>query len=237
MKPELKPESTELTPRMQRAVTGGAGETKRAWKRTISFAVIALLAVPLFAQAPKGWLLRGDRSAEAIDPDAPGTIKLVTSGAGFHVTTPQAAIFWNPANTASGNYTLKGTFTLMQPTGHAEYYGLIFGGSGLQGPDQSYLYFVISEDGTWLVKHRAGPVTDTVVDKTPNAAVKQPGAGGKSTNALEVRVMASKIDFVVNGTVVGSTPKTGSAAKTDGIYGIRSNHHLEEQVDNFGLSK
>jgi hypothetical protein len=67
--------------------------------------------------------------------------------------------------------------------------------------------------------------------------VKQPDASGKATNALEVRVGASKIDFVVNGTVVGSTPKSGMAAKTDGVYGIRSNHHLELQVDNFGMGK
>jgi hypothetical protein len=207
-------------------------------KRNISFAVIALLAgVALFAQAPKGWMVRTDRSASAADPDAAGSVKLMAMGTGLHVTTPQAAVFWNPANTAAGNYTLKGTFTLVQPTGHAEYYGLLFGGSGLQGAEQSYLYFVISEDGTWLVKHRSGNSTDTVVDKTPNAAVKQPDTTGKSTNALEVRVMASKIDFVVNGTVVGSTPKTGVAAKTDGIYGIRSNHHLEEHVDGFGLAK
>ena len=213
-------------------------DLKAEMKRNVFFAVLALLAVlPLFAQAPKGWMVRGDRSAEAQDPDAAGAIKFVATGSGFHVTTPQAAVFWNPANSASGNYTLKGTFTLVRPTGHAQYYGLIFGGSGLQGADQSYLYFVISEDGTWLVKHRRGASTDTVVDKTPNAAVKQPDASGKSTNALEVRVTTNKIDFVVNGTVVGGTPKTGVAAKTDGFYGIRSNHQLEEQVDAFGLAK
>ena len=58
-----------------------------------------------------------------------------------------------------------------------------------------------------------------------------------STNALEVRVMADKVDFVVNGKVVNSAPKTGMAAKTDGVYGIRVNHMLEVQVDGFALSK
>jgi hypothetical protein len=42
------------------------------------------------------------------------------------------------------------------------------------------------------------------------------------------------VDFVVNGTVVHSEPKTGALAKTDGVYGIRINHLLEVQVDNFG---
>jgi hypothetical protein len=49
--------------------------------------------------------------------------------------------------------------------------------------------------------------------------------------------MADKIDFVVNGTVVKSLPKTGAAAKTDGIYGLRINHHLDVQVDDLGVSK
>jgi hypothetical protein len=32
-------------------------------------------------------------------------------------------------------------------------------------------------------------------------------------------------------------PKTGPAAKTDGIYGIRINHQLDVQIDGFGVSK
>jgi len=67
--------------------------------------------------------------------------------------------------------------------------------------------------------------------------VKKPDATGKSTNALEVRVGADKIDFVVNGVVVNTQPKSGATAKTDGIYGIRINHLLEVQVDGFAASK
>jgi len=207
-------------------------------KRHAAVAVLALIAVmPLLAQVPKGWMLRVDRSTEASDPDAPGPIKLVTTASGFHVTTPQAAVFWNPANTATGNYTLKGTFKLMKSTGYLEYYGLIFGGSNLAAAGQEYLYFVITDDGTWLVKRRTGGTTQEVSDKTPSSAVKKPDANGSCTNALEVRVMADKIDFVVNGTVVKTLPKTGPAAKTDGIYGLRINHHLDVEVDGLGVSK
>jgi hypothetical protein len=56
------------------------------------------------------------------------------TASGFHATNPQAAVFWHPANTATGNYSLKGTFTLMKPSGHTNYYGLVFGGSELGGP-------------------------------------------------------------------------------------------------------
>src|ERR1700720_862861 len=207
-------------------------------KRHRLLALLVLLAVaPLGAQTPSGWKMRVDRSMNASDPDAAGTIKFVTMGSGFHATNPQAAVYWNPANTATGDYTLKGTFTLMKPSGHNNYYGLVFGGSGLEGPQQSYLYFVIAQNGTWLIKRRDGDATATVFAKTPSDAVKKPDASGKSTNSIEVRVGAGKTDFVVNGEVVHTEPKSGATAKTDGIYGIRVHHLLEVQVDGLTVSK
>jgi hypothetical protein len=207
-------------------------------KHFVGFVLAAMLALaPAFAQSPKGWKVRGDHSSDASDPDAAGAIKFVVSGSGFHATNPMAAIYWNPANTATGNYTLKGTFKLIKSNGYDEYYGLTFGGSGLDGAMQSYLYFMVTDDGTYLIKRRDGSSTQGVSPKTPNAAVKKPDAGGTATNALEVRVMADKIAFVINGTVVTTLPKTGPAAKTDGIYGIRINHQLDVQIDGFAMSK
>jgi hypothetical protein len=207
-------------------------------KRFVAVAVLALLtAIPLIAQAPKGWLLRADRSTSASDPDAPGAIKFTATESGFHAINPQAAVFWNPANTATGNYTLKGTFTLMKPSGHTNYYGLVFGGSGLDGAAQSYVYFLVAQDGTWLVKRRTGDAATDVLPKTASNAVKKPDASGQSTNALEVRVMADKIELVVNGTVVNSMPRSAQTPKTDGIYGIRVNHLLDVQVDGLAVAK
>ena len=124
----------------------------------------------------------------------------------------------------------------MKPSGHTNYYGLVFGGHDLEGGEQSYLYFVVAQDGTWLIKRRDGNGTSAVSAKTPSDVVKKPDDSGKSTNALEVRVGADKVDFVVNGAVVHSEPNS-VLAKTDGIYGIRINHLLEVQVDGFGVSK
>lgn len=206
-------------------------------KSYIRVAGLALIAFALAAQAPPaGWKMRVDRSASASDPDASGAIKFVTIGAGFHATNPQAAVYWNPANTAAGAYTLKGTFTLMKPSGHTNYYGLVFGGSAIEGPQQSYLYFVVAQDGTWLIKRRDGDATSNVSAKTPADAVKKPDSNGQSVNALEVRVGADKVDFVVNGVVVNTQPR-GALAKTDGVYGIRINHLLEVRIDGFGVSK
>ena len=201
----------------------------------LAIALAAFVIAPLTTYAQQGWKIRADRSADVKDPDAPGDIKFMEMGGGLHAINPQAAIYWNPANSAAGSYTLKGTFKLMKPSGHTNYYGLIFGGSNLEGPTQSYTYFLVAQDGTWLIKKRDGEATPMVAPKTPSDAVKKPGADGTSVNALEVRVGADTVDFVVNGTVVHSMPK--SSLKTDGIAGLRVNHLLEVMITGFGVTK
>src|SRR5215475_8773341 len=197
-----------------------------------------LLAIVVSAQTPAGWKQRLDRSTSASDPDAAGTVKFVTMGSGFHATNPAAAVFWNPTNNASGNYTAKASFRLVKPSNHTNYYGLVFGGSELEGPNQNYIYFTVAQDGTWLLKRREGDANaPTIGGKTTSDVVKKPGADGTSVNDLEVRVQANKIDYVVNGTVVHSTPKAGMTAKTDGLVGIRVNHMLEVHIDNFAVVK
>jgi hypothetical protein len=207
-------------------------------KRFAYVAAIALLiTVPLAAQTTKGWKLRIDRSTTASDPDAAGNVQFMAMGTGFHAINPQAAVYWNPANNAAGTYTLKGNFTHVKPSDHTNYYGLVFGGSSLEGPQQTYIYFLVAQDGSYLIKQRAGDATTNDVARNVNAAVRKPGANGSSVNALEVRVQADKVDYVVNGTVVHSTPKSGATAKTDGLYGFRVNHRLEVMVDGLALSK
>ena len=198
--------------------------------------LIVAAVVPLAAQAPAGWKERIDNSTNATDPDDNPKVKFVSMGKGSHVTSGPAATFWNPSNTASGNYTLKGTFILFKPSGHTNYYGLVFGGEDLGGPKQNYIYFMVAQDGTYTVIHRAGDQTHSI-QRSKHEAVKVPGADGRSTNALEVRVTAKDISYVVNGTVVHTTPKSGMTAKTDGIVGVRINHLLDVHVDGFEVTK
>jgi len=206
-------------------------------RRLILLSTLFTLAlVPLAAQSTAGWKIRPDRSTSASDPDGAGEIKFTAMGKGFHAVNPAAAVYWHPSNTATGTYTLKGTFTLNKPSGHNNYYGLVFGGSGLEGADQAYLYFLIGQNGTFIVKRRLGdPKTEDVVGRTPSDAIRKPDAGGKSTNTLEVRVAADKVDFVVNGTSVHSAPKAG--LETDGIWGIRVNHQLDVMIEDIGVTK
>jgi hypothetical protein len=194
--------------------------------RRLTPALLALLlAAPLSAQAPAGWLERVDASTDAADPDDVPNVTVRTVANGFEVTTGPAVTLWNPANTATGNYTLEGTFTLLQPSGHVNYYGLILAGSGLEGASQSYIYFLVAQNGSFIIRHRAGNETvHDIVARTANAAVVQPDANGQSVNRLQVRVGASETQFVVNGTVVHTAPKSGMTTRTDGIWGVRVNH-------------
>ena len=203
-----------------------AGEPPTAQEDTSAAAV----------QVPQGWKVRVDRSQSAVDPDDTPNLMFMTMGNGFHVTGGPAGVFWNPANTATGNYAVKGNFTLQQPSSHVNYYGLIFGGSELEGASQNYIYFLIAQDGTYLIKHRAGEEVHDVKGDTPHDAIKKPDTSGKSMNALEVRVSGNDISYVVNGTVVDTTPKTGMTAETDGLTGFRVNHQLDVHVDGFEVT-
>jgi hypothetical protein len=194
-------------------------------------ALALLLSAPLAAQAPAGWQMRVDRSTNAADPDDVPDVKFVTMGSGFHVTTGPAVVLWRPSNTATGAYTIKARFRLVKPSGHNNYYGLVFGGEDLAGAGQNYLYFLVAQNGTFIIKHRGGDATHDVKARTANAAVARPDSTGSSVNVLEVRVAADKIDYVVNGIVVHTTPKSGMTAKTEGLWGLRVNHQLEVHVD------
>ena len=195
--------------------------------------LMALLAVLIAAPAcsirsattSAGLQLRLDRSTNADDPDDVPNVTVADVGSGFQINTGPAVTAWNPSNTASGTYTLSGTFTMIEPSGHVNYYGLVYGAGGMEGDGQNYLYFLVAQNGTYIVKHRAGnETTHDIQGRTSHSAIATPNADGRSVNALEVRVGADATQFVVNGVVVFTAPKTGMAARTDGIWGVRVNH-------------
>jgi hypothetical protein len=202
------------------------------------FVLALLLAAPLAAQAPAGLQMRVDESTEASDPDDVPEVRITTAANGFEVRTGPAAVLFNPANTATGNYTLRGTFRLNSRSSHTNYYGLVLGGRELQGANQNYLYFLVAQNGQFLIKHRMGEMVHDIVPATRNpAVVGMPAEGPASTNALEVRV-GTNVDFVVNGTVVHSVPKTSLAGATDGIWGVRINHVIPSvTVEGLGVTR
>jgi hypothetical protein len=194
-------------------------------RRFVPAFLALLLALPVAAQTPAGYRMRVDASTDVNDPDDVPEVQVTNVANGFEVRTGPAVMLWNPANNATGNYTLEGTFTLLQPSGHVNYYGLVFGGRNLDA-NASYIYFLVAQDGSFTIRHRAD--NETVHDiqgRTPNAAVAGMAAGAApSVNRLQVRVGASDVQFVVNDQVVHTAPKSGMTANTDGVWGVRVNH-------------
>lgn len=168
--------------------------------------------------------------------------KFVSMGSGIHVTAGPAAIYWNPANAPTGNYSVKATFNQTKASAHPEGYGLIASGRDLDKPNQSYAYFLIRQDGKFIINHRANDSTvHKIVDWTANPAIKAIDESGKASNALEIKVDASQVHFLVNGTEVHALPRGivdggPEHAGSTGIVGIRVNHNLDVHIDGFAVT-
>ena len=168
--------------------------------------------------------------------------KFVEEGGALHLTIGPAATYWNPANTASGNYTVKATFKEPKPSGnHPHPYGVFIGGNKLDSDDQSYLYCVAYSDGTFLVRGFSGTTPVTVSKRQPHAAVNKAGADGV-TNEVAWTVKGDRAECVINGTAVAGFDKSeivgaGKLESTDGIVGLRVSHNVDVVVSGFGVTK
>jgi len=206
-------------------------------------ALLAALTTPLAAQdhadqaasgggtVPAGWTIRADRG------DAKHA-KVVSMGQGLHITLGPAIILYRSDTQGTGAFHTLARFTQATPSEHPEGYGLFIGGQGLDGAAQKYIYFLVRQDGSYLIKRREGEKTSDVSKGwVQHPAVKQPDTKGSATNLLEVdnKRDPSKLVFLVNGQKV-----YGMEAKTmalDGIVGIRVNHNLDLHVDGFDVHR
>lgn len=178
-----------------------------------------------------GWQARVDRPNQKIED-----LKFVSMGPGFHVTSGPAAIYYNPANAAKGNYTVKASLTQTKAPSHREAYGIFVAGDDLTGDKQSYYYLVIAGTGEFTLKHRAGTETHTLVDWTANPAIKKADEAGKATNEVAIEVGAQDVRFLVNGSEVHKAPRSQLGA-VDGVAGLRVNHNLDVHVGSFSVTK
>lgn len=196
-------------------------------------------------QLPAGWALRFDpvrARPGAPTPPAPtaADVAFMAMGGGFHVQSGPSAIYYRESEPATGAYTLSARFTQSRSMGH-EAYGLVLGGSNLQTPEQTYLYFLIRPaDGAVLINHRTSDAAPrSLVAWTPAAAVNEEAAGtGAATNELSVRVTPDAVHFLVNGTEVQSLTRAQlGGASTDGLVGVRINHNLDLMIERFGVTR
>ena len=153
--------------------------------------------------------------------------------------------YWNPANTATGNYTVSGTFTEPQyqnVNDHPHPYGLFIAGNDMGTDQQSYLYCAAYGNGRFIVRgFGPEPFQMNGGRGAENAAVNR--AAGRNqpvTQRIAMSVKGDSVTCSINGTQVASYPKTalvtaGKLKSTDGVYGIRFAHNTDGFVT--GLAK
>lgn len=171
--------------------------------------------------------------------------KFAPEAQGFHVTTGPAVTYWKAAK-ASGNYTVKATFTepqYMNLNDHPHPYGIVIAGNDMGTATQSYLYCSAYGNGTFIVRG-FGPAPFQVngprAEANP-AIHKAAGKGQPVAQEIAVSVAGDRVECAINGTVVGSYDKAGLVAagklkSTDGLYGLRFGHNTEVVVTGFGAS-
>ena len=173
--------------------------------------------------------------------------KLTKEGDTFHVTTGPAVAYWSSANKATGDYTVKATFTepkYMNLNSHPHPYGIFIGGNEMGSATESYLYCAAYGNGRFIVRgFGPDPFQMNGFQGDANAAVHQAaGVGQPVTQQIAISVKGGRVQCSINGTVVADYPKAalvteGKLKSTDGIYGLRFAHNTEVNVSGLSVSQ
>jgi hypothetical protein len=193
-----------------------------------------------------GWQGKIDLAAEK-QGQTVNNAKLEQKGNVLHVTTGPAITYWNPANTATGNYTVKATFhepQYMSLNNHPHPYGIVVAGNDLGTATGSYLYCAAYGNGNFIVRG-FGPDPFQLNGRRGGAAPsvnRAAGPGSPVTQEIAVTVSADSVSCSINGAVVGTYPKAdvvaaGKLKSTDGVYGVRFAHNTEGTVTGLSMTK
>lgn len=174
-------------------------------------------------------------------------LKLAKDGNALHVTTGPAATLWNPANTASGDYTVKATFTepkYMNLNDHPHPYGIVIAGNDMGTDSVSYLYCAAYGNGNFIVRG-FGPEPFQMNGRrgeANDAVHKAAGPGQPVSQEIAMSVKGDRVECAINGTVVASYAKSdvvapGKLKSTDGVYGIRFAHNTDATVTGLTMTK
>lgn len=192
-----------------------------------------------------GWVGKIDARAEKAGQTI-NDAKLVREGDALHVTTGPAVTYWNPANTATGNYTVSATFTepkFMNLNTHPHPYGIVIAGNDMGTAQQSYLYCAAYGNGNFIVRGFGPESFQMNGHGETNAAVhKAAGPGKPVTQEIALSVKDDHVSCSINGTVVATYDKSalvtaGKLKSTDGVYGIRFAHNTDATVTGLAVTK
>lgn len=242
---------------------------KKASVTAIALSAVLTMSVAMFAQAPAkapakapatdgavavagggvfapGWTGKVDANEEAAGMKLENA-KFSQTGNVISVTTGPATNYWNPANRATGDYTVKATFNepkFQNLMNHPHPYGLFIAGNDMGTPNQSLLYCAAYGTGVFIVRG-FGPAPFQMNGRRgePNPAINKAAAvGSPVSQEIAMSVKGTQVTCSINGTVVGTYEKPtvvadGKLKSTDGIYGIRFAHNTEGTVTGFAMTK
>ena len=154
--------------------------------------------------------------------------------------------YWNPANTASGDYTVSATFTepkFMNLNTHPHPYGIMIAGNDMGTPNQTELYCAAYGSGNFIVRGFGPAPFQLNGRREPNDAVHKATAPGQQvTQTIAVSVKGDKVLCAINGATVGTYDKSqvvgdGKLKSTDGVYGLRFAHNTEVLVTDLKVTQ
>jgi len=193
----------------------------------------------------KGWTGKVDAKEAAAGLNI-NNAKLASEGKGLRVTTGPATTYWNPKNTAKGDYTVSATFTeakYMNLNTHPHPCGIVIAGNDLGTDKESYLYCAAYGNGTFIVRGfgpkpfqlNGRPQADAAVNKAA-------GVGQPVTQHIAISVKGPTVACSINNKVVATYDKSavvteGKLKSTDGVYGIRFAHNTDAVVTDLKVTK
>lgn len=224
-------------------------------------AAAAILALPSLTQAQEteasrkiagggisvsGWMGKID-DKEAASGATLNDAKLAGSAKMLEVETGPATTYWNPANKASGNYTIKATFNepkFQNKSPHPHPYGIVIAGNDMGTATQSFLYCAAYGSGTFIVRGM-GPAPFMMNGgrgAASEAVHKAAAIGQPVTQEIAMTVKDGNVTCTINGTPVATYEKAalvteGKLKSTDGMYGVRFAHNTEATVSNLTMIK
>ena len=191
----------------------------------------------------RGWTGKID-AREASQGMTLNSAKFAKEGDAFHILTGPAVTYWNPANKASGDYTVSAHFRepkFMSLMTHPHPYGIVIAGNDLGTEQQTYLYCAAYGDGKFIVRG-FGPAPFQMNGRgTLDPAVNKAAAVGQPVEQeISMSVKGDKVSCSINNKEVWSGMKSdlvtaGKLKSTNGLYGLRTAHNTEIFVT--GLKK
>jgi hypothetical protein len=170
--------------------------------------------------------------------------KLAQDGSAIRATTGPATTFWNPANTAKGDYTIKASFLepkFMELNNHPHSYGIFIGGNDMGTDKMSLVYCAAYGDGTAFVRGFGPAVFNMLRAQAFPSVGKAAGVGQPVKQDIAWTVKGAKAECSINGAVIASYTSdqlvaAGKLTSLDGVYGIRLTHNVDTIITGFGKS-